>query len=321
MEVVDAGVARRPDVADRLTLADRAARALPGAQVGVEVLRPVVAAQPDRVAAETRRLEVARCPTRPPRGAYRPPPSCRRPGGCAHPTAPPPTCRRTPSNRQPGTTCRRRSAPAGAVAVARRVPVDGSVGADVWSPAGAAPAGSGARLDQRRRRIAGGRARRRRRDLRLARGLGVGRDLALPLAPLRGERGLHAFVVQALLLDLLEQHDLLLGPALELLVLLGGVLRLALLVLELLRVSRRAHDPPRRTRRASPPTNRWRRRRARRRRRRRSPPRRRRGAGSDRHRSSRTCGPPSPRDRSGTRPPRTPSAASSAFVDSISTAS
>ena len=48
----------RAHVADDLTLADRAARALPRTEVGVEVLRPVVAAQPDRVAAEPRRLEV-----------------------------------------------------------------------------------------------------------------------------------------------------------------------------------------------------------------------------------------------------------------------
>ena len=85
--------------------------------------------------------------------------------------------------------------------------------------------------------------------------------------------------------------------------------------------SLRAHGRPRRTRRASPPTNRWPRRRARRRRRRRWPPRRRRGAGSDRPPSSRTCGPPSPRDRTRKAATSDSSVASSAFVDSISTAS
>ena len=87
-------------------------------------------------------------------------------------------------------------------------------------------------LGQRRRCVAGGRVRRRRRGLRLARRLGFGGDLALPLAPLRGERSLHAFVMQALLLDLLEPYDLLLGPSLEVLVLLAGVLGLALLVFQ-----------------------------------------------------------------------------------------
>ena len=58
VEVVHAGVARRSDVADRLSLADRAARALPATQVGVEVLRPVVPGEPDRIATEPRRLEV-----------------------------------------------------------------------------------------------------------------------------------------------------------------------------------------------------------------------------------------------------------------------
>ena len=173
-----------------------------------------------------------------------------------------------PSNRQPGTTCHRRSPPAGRGASVDGLPVDVD-----WS--------SAAWLGQRRRCVAGGRVRRRRRDLRLACRLGFGGDLALALAPLRGERRLHAFVMQALLLDLLEPDDLLLGPAL------GGpgtprwrpVPRAV--GLRAGRVSRRARDPPPRTRRASPPTNRWRRRTACRRRRRRSPPRHRSGAGSD----------------------------------------
>ena len=119
MEVVHAGVARRSDIADRLSLADGAARALPSAQVGVEVLRPVVPGEPDRIAAEARRLEVARCPTTTATRGVPPAAIMSTPWWLRPPDRLPPTCRRTPSNRRRGTTCHRLWAPVEAVASGR----------------------------------------------------------------------------------------------------------------------------------------------------------------------------------------------------------